>query len=167
MPHFLVLAAGSGALKLAKSSKDPKSLLIEIPDMDAPTMKLQEEKAALKQAALREQFLGSMPRWCSGVCVCVELGTSAGAVLVLIELAQMLLKDAKLEAPICAVVIFPSLEERVGINPDDVRMLEAALLDYTMRGVTNWYGMGVFPQQEDPEQLKPPEKKFGNRLYGE
>lgn len=169
----LFLAAGSDAVRVAERAC---SLLGGDHDRDvrslgdwsgSTTLRDQEELAISEQTIWLTAVKKELDVTVDEIGVFVEAGVSGGALLVIVELANMLLHYGGLDGRVGSVLVLPELSFRKKLE-EDIKMLASAMFDYTSRGLMSWsmiVDKSAVPCNQSPPVLS--KRNFGSRLYDE
>ncbi len=167
MRPCLFVAAGRRALTLAAGQAlavGGKILDLRVPD--CKTMREQESVAAEMQSQLKDR-IGEVSAVGLDVVVLVEIGSTAGALLVIVEAVKSCMKDASIGAVVLR-------DEPLGATTpadvlQDIGLLGQAIWTYALDGRLTWSlvtdGKSGGMALTVPEN--PSTKPFGSRLYGE
>lgn len=166
----MFLAAGQAAVRAANAQAgalgDTDGQTVrELTGLEGRDLRSQEQAADRQVEALRASLRGRVDK---RVAVFVELGSTAGALLVLTSVVREVLGDG---CHVSAVVVRPA-PVSTSASPDvlrDLDLLGQAVWMCTLDGRLDCCVIcgEVPPFVEEADLRRPTPRKFGSRLYGE
>jgi hypothetical protein len=140
----------------------------EVPIQPGTTMRHQECNAVAAQEEIKKLITTAVGADSSDVTIFVEVGASAGALLVLVEAVKTLYPSTRLGAVV--VCLQPVKANTAPEAMQDIDLLGRAIWEYTIDGRLSWSKISdgrLTNLTSSSWETAGPKRTFGSRLYGE